>query len=337
MRLIGEIPDPREAERFTAFLITLGIQAKVDRINDNKAEVWVHEEDQFKPAQAELAAFIASPSDPKYLRSVKQAQQILLHQEDKRKRIQQKISVAKRKLHPRPRVTEFLIAACVMVALFTNFGEVRDSQFIKALAFNAVPSPESARIFLESKGNRDDLNVRLASIKRGEVWRAVTPIFIHHGTMHLLFNMIWLFQLGRLIEFRYGKVFFLALIVTSAAISNTVQCVVPLSWDGVAPYLTPPPEMMLLNSFGGFSGVVYALFGFAWVKSTFDPSSRFVMPSSTVAIMLIWLIFCMLPGPNDSSLTEHLFGFRVANWAHTIGLLVGIAAGFLPASRQKSR
>jgi membrane associated rhomboid family serine protease len=51
--------------------------------------------------------------------------------------------------------------------------------------------------------------------------------------------------------------------------------------------------------------------------------------------MLIWLVFCMLPGPNNSTLTEHLFGFRVANWAHAIGLVVGIVAAILPAGGKR--
>jgi GlpG protein len=335
MRLIGEIADPRQAEQFAAYLVTLGFMAKAERANQNKIEIWVLEEDHFKPARDELATFLANPSDPKYSRAVTQAQQVLRTYEDKQKRIKKKIIIGKRKLNPQPRATVTLIAICAFVALFTNFGRIQNNQIFKALAFNAVPKPDSLEILRQANSNLDEMDVRLASLKRGEVWRAITPIFIHHGTMHLLFNMIWLFQLGRMIEFRYGPIYYLALIVLSAAISNVVQCTVPLSWDGVPPYLTPRPELMLLTGMGGFSGVVYALFGFVWIKSVIDPSSRFAIPQSTVAIMLIWLVFCMLPGPNNNSLTEHLFGFRVANWAHAIGLLVGIVAAFLPTTGKK--
>lgn len=333
MRLIGEIADQRQAEQFAAYLVAQRIMAKTDRINENKIEIWVHEEDHFKPAREELAAFLANPQDAKYARAIPQAQQVIRQHADKQRRIQKKIVVGKRKLSPQPRVTITLIAICVFVSLFTNFGRVENKIF-KALAFNAVPKPESLEIWKRANSNLDDLEVRLASLRRGEFWRSITPIFIHHSVMHLLFNMIMLFQLGRMIEFRYRPIYYLVLIVTSAAISNIIQCAVPLSWDGVPPYLTPFPDLMLLTGMGGFSGVVYALFGLVWVKSVIDPKSGFAMPQSTVAIMLIWLVFCMLPGPNNNSLTEHLFGFRVANWAHAIGLLVGIVAAFLPTGKK---
>jgi GlpG protein len=335
MRLIGEIEDQKTAERFAAFLITQGIPAKADPMGDDKSEIWIHEEDQVKQAKAELAIFVANPDDPKYARSIGQANEILRRQDDKRKRIQKKIVVGQRALNPQPKVTVALIGICLAVALFTNFGDQIEGDLYRSLAFNAVPPPASLEVVLHAKGDRDDLNMRLASIQRGEVWRLVTPIFIHHGFFHFLFNMYWLFQLGRMIELRYGRVYLLILVLVSAAVSNLVQCTVPLRWDGSVPYLFPDPDSTLLSIFGGFSGVVYALFGMIWIKSVFDPASRLVLPQSTVAIMLIWLVFCMLPGPENQTLTQHLFGIRVANWAHAIGLLVGIVAGFLPQWKPK--
>jgi GlpG protein len=65
--------------------------------------------------------------------------------------------------------------------------------------------------------------------------------------------------------------------------------------------------------FGGMSGVLYGLFGFAWMKSRFDPQSGFYISPSTVTWLMGWYVLCMLG----------VFG-GVANWAHGFGLFSGV-------------
>jgi GlpG protein len=118
--------------------------------------------------------------------------------------------------------------------------------------------------------------------------------------------MIWFFQLGRMIEALRGTVRLAIFILLIAVLSCVAQAIAPSAWGG-----TP--------RFGGMSGVVYGLFGYAWMKSIFDTQPGFYLGQSTVIIMLGWLFLCMTPAiPN------------VANVAHVVGLIAGIATGYLP-------
>lgn len=131
-----------------------------------------------------------------------------------------------------------------------------------------------------------------------QAWRLVTPIFLHFGFMHIVFNMMWLRQLGSVIEQQEGTVRLLVLVVVAAALSNLAQ------------YWVRGPR------FGGMSGVNYALFAFCWMQARYAPGSGYRLSSTTTALMMGWLILCGtgLMGP-------------VANVAHAGGLIVGLLWG----------
>jgi GlpG protein len=72
--------------------------------------------------------------------------------------------------------------------------------------------------------------------------------------------------------------------------------------------------------FGGMSGVVYALFGYVWMRAKFDPASGLRMDGNTVMWMIGWFVLCL----------THVMG-PVANIAHGVGLAVGMVWGFAAA------
>jgi GlpG protein len=335
MRLIGELEDARLGEIFAAYLVTLGISAKSDDSEDGKCLIWAVEEDQLQQAKQELASFLENPAAASYSNVIPAANKIQRQTVDKQKRIQKKISTSQQRLSPKPRLTLALIGICVAVGLFTNFGERIDSALFRSLAFLGVEAPRSFEVWLGHNQNPDSLSLRMYSIRAGEIWRTVTPALLHHGVIHLLFNMIWLFQLGRMIELRYGWWKYLLLVLVIALLSNLAQVMMPLRFGGAAPGFTE--QKNLLIGLGGMSGVVYGIFGFVWIKSMIDPTSRFYLSQSSVFVLLIWLVFCMLPGPDGALLSESMFGVSVANWAHAVGLLVGILVAFLPFDSRKKR
>ena len=85
-----------------------------------------------------------------------------------------------------PFLTVALIAASVIVALITSFGADDD-----VLQWLFIGRPD---------------RVGLEDIAGGQVWRLLTPLSVHFGPLHLLFNMMWLWDLGRMIEARMSLV-----------------------------------------------------------------------------------------------------------------------------------
>ncbi|MEM9409657.1 MAG: rhomboid family intramembrane serine protease [Planctomycetota bacterium] len=322
MRLIGTLGDSKQSENFKAFLMTQGIRTHIEKEGD-EFEVWVKDEDRVKEANSALESFRANPEDAKYTEAVGIA--LKLQDEEIRKRRQiakNVVPVSGGKVPKSYPVTIFLIGICGMVALLTNFGEDRTKATFRALSFNAIGDPERTELLLEHNDNLENVNVRMASVLGGEFWRLVTPIFIHFGPFHIVFNMYWLFVLGGQIENRYGAMRYAILILVAAVFSNLLQATVPYDVGGSPPVNT---TAYLVNMFGGMSGVNYALFGFILMKMTYDRSSRLYLSQSTVFLLLGWLIFCLTPVYGE------LFpGERVANWAHVIGMLVGVIAGYVP-------
>ncbi|MCC7085521.1 MAG: rhomboid family intramembrane serine protease [Pirellulales bacterium] len=298
MRQAGTLSNRQLAERFADYLLTQGISAKVDAEGDRWA-IWIHDEDQLPQAREVLREFAVDPEAEKY-RSAGGAAEVLREQyaQADEKRRKNLIELGDRwrggsGLRP---LTMAFIAMCIFVSLATNFGK-ENNVLLQAIMFQSFDENG-----LAPSATHD--------IEHGQIWRLVTPIFLHFHPLHLLFNMFWLYDLGSAIETRRGTVRYGLLVLATAALSNYGQYFFSfeLKW-------TPDPSIR----FGGMSGVVYGLFGYAWMKSRFDPLVGLRISSQVVTLMIAWLFLCW----------TGVIG-SVANWAHAVGLLSGIAIGYLP-------
>ncbi|MEV7217337.1 rhomboid family intramembrane serine protease [Kitasatospora cineracea] len=141
----------------------------------------------------------------------------------------------------------------------------------------------------------------LSGIAHGEWERLLTGAFLHlgpttwpMGILHIVFNMYWLWNLGRVVEDRLGVLRFLALYLLSALGSSAMI------------YWLAPHSLAV-----GASGAVFGLAGGYWVLSRrqgYDPLGG----NQMMITLVLWMVLSA--------------GF--ASWqGHLGGLLTGLAAG----------
>jgi len=149
----------------------------------------------------------------------------------------------------------------------------------------------------------------------GQYWRLITPIFLHFGWLHIVFNCLWLWELGRRMEQVLGSWNTLGLVLVIAAVSNVSQ------------FLFGGPGL-----FGGLSGVVYGLLGFSWVAPLLQPGWAIRPASGIMWLMVGWLLLCLF------GVVEMMGLGAIANAAHVGGLvsgaLLGLAFGALSRLQQ---
>lgn len=145
---------------------------------------------------------------------------------------------------------------------------------------------------------------------QGEWWRLMTPALFHFSVMHIVFNLLWWWVLGRPLETKFGSLFLLSFFLLVACISNYAQF---LASSEFGQYLVAGFR------FGGLSGVVYGLFGFVWWLGWLRPDYGIGLPKPLVGFLLIWLVL----GYAD------VLWVNMANTAHTSGLILGCLGALL--------
>lgn len=174
-----------------------------------------------------------------------------------------------------PYVTYFMIATCVLAYL---------GQTLTYL-------PSVGTDWLTLYGMKIN-----AYIIQGQVWRLVTPMWLHGSILHIAFNMYALYIFGANLERYYGHGRFLALYMLSGFAGNVVS------------FLMSPN-----NSLGSST----AIFGLIAAQGVFLYQNRHLirnargMLMNTLAIAAINLVLGLSPG--------------IDNWGHLGGLLGGLA------------
>jgi len=235
MRQIGSIPNEAQARFFTDYLLSRDIRSQLEPEADRSWSIWIRDEDQITAAEEALKRFQANPMAEEFQKAPEEAARARQKEAEDlaayRKRVR-----SRRSVFPAMGnygvgfLTFLLILTCVTISSFAAFGQT------PWLHLLYISDPENlSRQFLPE-------------VFHGEIWRLVTPILMHddlkHDPFHLLFNMMWLYQLGSMIEARQNTLFLFFFVVISGALSNLAQYV----------FFGP--------NFAGMSGVVYALAGY---------------------------------------------------------------------------
>ncbi len=166
-------------------------------------------------------------------------------------------------------------------------------------------------VVMEAVGSTSDLDTIVAfgaksnaAINQGQVWRLLTPVFIHIGYIHLAFNCYALWIVGQQVERLYGSARF----VTFYAAMGIAGV--------LGSYLYNPGAVS-----AGASGAIFGLFG---VLLMFGVRNRRRVPG--------WLARAIGRGVLPVIVLNLMIGLAIPvvdNGAHVAGLISGIILGGL--------
>ena len=300
MRRVGELQSEQAARSFHDALVSRGIENTAEQEDGGTISIWVHDDDHITEAARLFALFRSIPDAPEFREATAKAKVIRaeLVKADRKRRsavVDEARVGYERNFASSGLVTIFLVVLAVAVTAYTGF---MNSPTGNRAALDRLHISEK----MFTHGVSGGASQFLPEVRAGEVWRLITPIFLHGDWMHIIFNMMMLVQLGRFIESRFGGAKLLALVMAIGIGSN------------LAEYLWKSPW------FGGMSGVNYGLFGFLWMKGKFGRDQGWQLNPQTVQLMLMWMVLCFtgMLGP-------------IANGAHVGGLLIGALLGISSA------
>lgn len=137
----------------------------------------------------------------------------------------------------------------------------------------------------------------------GRYYALFTSFFVHLSILHIAFNMMWMWQLGSLLETSIPRWQYLLFLLSAMLVGSC--CELAISGQTGA----------------GASGVVFAIFGLLWAGRGSSVAWRQVANQNNLKYFVAWGLICIV--------LTYTNVLRIGNGAHWGGFLYGLAVGGL--------
>ncbi|MGF1904990.1 rhomboid family intramembrane serine protease GlpG [Aliivibrio salmonicida] len=264
-RLIA-LSNPRAGQAFIDYMASRHIDLRMMPEGEGQFALWVVSDDTYLlEVESELQAFLKDPNATKYQSASwdmadTRTAQFSYSSPNIMNMVKAKAGV----------FTLFIMVSCIIIFALQQFGWNNS-------VFQLLHFPENQGQSIE-------------------IWRWFSHALLHFSATHIIFNLLWWWQLGGDIELRLGRTKLVQLFLFSALFSGLGQFWI----DGA--------------NFGGLSGVVYALLGYSWFIGWLAPERGISVSKPIVGFMLIWIILGYVQP-----------FMAIANTAHLVGLITGCA------------
>ncbi|NGZ14718.1 rhomboid family intramembrane serine protease GlpG [Vibrio aestuarianus] len=276
LRLIT-LNNPRMAQAFIDYMASRRIEIQMMPEGSGQFVLWLLDDQYQVETEAELTQFLQNPNNKKYQAASWDVAET--RNNHFQYRSPSMLAMVKAKAGP---LTLGIMSVCLVIFTLQQFGLA--NEVFSALHFPAVTG------------------------QQWQIWRWFSHALLHFSVLHIVFNLLWWWQLGGDIEKKLGSFKLGQLFLLSAALSGAAQY-----WVEGA-------------NFGGLSGVVYALVGYLWMLGWRAPNVGLQMPKPLIGFMLVWLVLGFVQP-----------FMAIANSAHLAGLVAGVALGLNDASRYRAR
>ncbi|MGX9418637.1 rhomboid family intramembrane serine protease GlpG [Vibrio sp. RC27] len=264
MRSLIILDNPRLSQAFIDYMACQKVDVKMMPSSDGRIELWLVDDSQYERVRPELERFLEEPTHSRY------AQASWQRSDTRNVPFQYRSTNFWHLIRDQAGFVTLAIMLSSLVIYGLNiigFGQE---------VFNWVHAPAVVE-------------------QKWQIWRWITPALFHFSAIHIVFNLLWWWQLGGNIEKQLGPSKLMLIFLASAALSNVGQ------------YWVDGP------SFGGLSGVVYALVGYIWIVGWQRPDLGVSLSRPVIGFMLVWLVIGYVQPI-----------MAIANTAHLVGLICGI-------------